>query len=66
MAAGCRPFHPRYIFSAQDWAWLDQAPVSALGDYAGDSVRPVFDTGQAASCPMEMCGGLKYDPALFC
>lgn len=36
----------RYIFSAQDWAWLDQAPVSALGDYAGDSVRPVFDTGQ--------------------
>ncbi|MCL4791499.1 MAG: MBL fold metallo-hydrolase [Gammaproteobacteria bacterium] len=36
----------RYIFSAQDWAWLDKAPVSALGDYAGDSVRPVFDAGQ--------------------
>jgi len=34
----------RYIFSAQDWAWLDQSPPSALGGYAGDSVRPVFDT----------------------
>lgn len=44
-----RPTFPsaRYIFSAQDWAWLDRAPVSALGDYAGDSVRPVFDAGQA-------------------
>jgi len=37
----------RYIFSARDWAWLDKAPVSALGDYAGDSVRPVFDADQA-------------------
>ena len=36
----------RYLFSARDWAWLDKAPVSALGDYAGDSVRPVFDAGQ--------------------
>ena len=36
----------RYVFSALDWAWLDQAPISALGDYAGDSVRPVFAAGQ--------------------
>ena len=36
----------RYVFSAKDWDWLDQAPVSALGDYAGDSVRPVFAAGQ--------------------
>ncbi|MBM4220618.1 MAG: MBL fold metallo-hydrolase, partial [Gammaproteobacteria bacterium] len=36
----------RYIFSARDWAWLDKAPVSALGDFAGDSVRPVLDAGQ--------------------
>jgi glyoxylase-like metal-dependent hydrolase (beta-lactamase superfamily II) len=37
----------RYVFSAADWAWLDQAPVSALGDYAGDSVRPVIAAGLA-------------------
>jgi glyoxylase-like metal-dependent hydrolase (beta-lactamase superfamily II) len=37
----------RYIFSARDWEWLDKAPVTALGDYAGDSVRPVIDAGLA-------------------
>jgi glyoxylase-like metal-dependent hydrolase (beta-lactamase superfamily II) len=37
----------RYIFSARDWEWLDQAPVTPLGDYAGDSVRPVIAAGQA-------------------
>lgn len=37
----------RYVFSAKDWEWLDQAPVSALGDYCGDSVRPVVDAGLA-------------------
>jgi glyoxylase-like metal-dependent hydrolase (beta-lactamase superfamily II) len=37
----------RYIFSARDWEWLDQAPVTALGDYAGDSVRPVIAAGLA-------------------
>jgi len=37
----------RYIFSAKDWAWLDAAPVTALGDYAGDSVRPVLAAGLA-------------------
>ncbi|MBM4196822.1 MAG: MBL fold metallo-hydrolase [Gammaproteobacteria bacterium] len=37
----------RYIFSARDWEWLDKAPVTALGDYSGDSVRPVIDAGLA-------------------
>ena len=37
----------RYIFSARDWEWLDKAPVTALGDYAGDSVRPVIEAGLA-------------------
>jgi glyoxylase-like metal-dependent hydrolase (beta-lactamase superfamily II) len=37
----------RYLFSAADWAWLDQAPVTALGDYCGDSVRPVVAAGLA-------------------
>jgi len=37
----------RYIFSARDWEWLDKAPVTALGDYAGDSVRPVIAAGLA-------------------
>jgi glyoxylase-like metal-dependent hydrolase (beta-lactamase superfamily II) len=37
----------RYIFSARDWEWLDAAPVTALGDYAGDSVRPVIEAGLA-------------------
>ncbi len=37
----------RYIFPARDWEWLDKAPVTALGDYAGDSVRPVIAAGLA-------------------
>lgn len=37
----------RYAFSAADWAWLDRAPVTAMGDYAGDSVRPVIEAGLA-------------------
>lgn len=37
----------RYVFSAKDWEWLDKAPVTALGDYCGDSVRPVVDAGLA-------------------
>lgn len=37
----------RYIFSARDWEWLDKAPVTPLGDYAGDSVRPVIAAGLA-------------------
>ncbi len=32
----------RYLFTQADWDWLDNAKVSALGDYAGDSVRPIF------------------------
>ena len=37
----------RYVFSARDWEWLDEAPVTPLGDYAGDSVRPVIEAGLA-------------------
>ena len=37
----------RYLFSAKDWEWLDKAPVTPLGDYCGDSVRPVVDGGLA-------------------
>ena len=37
----------RYLFSRADWEWLDQAPVTPLGDYCGDSVRPVIDAGLA-------------------
>ncbi len=37
----------RYVFSARDWEWLDKAPVTKLGDYAGDSVRPVIEAGLA-------------------
>jgi glyoxylase-like metal-dependent hydrolase (beta-lactamase superfamily II) len=44
-----RPTFPnaRYLFSEKDWEWLDAQPVTALGDYCGDSVRPVFDAGLA-------------------
>jgi glyoxylase-like metal-dependent hydrolase (beta-lactamase superfamily II) len=44
-----RPTFPnaRYLFSAKDWEWLDRAPVTPLGDYCGDSVRPIFAAGQA-------------------
>ncbi len=37
----------RYLFSTLDWEWLDNAPVTSLGDYCGDSVRPIFDAGLA-------------------
>ena len=37
----------RYLFSQADWDWLDKAPVTPLGDYCGDSVRPVVDGGLA-------------------
>lgn len=44
-----RPTFPnaRYLFSRADWEWLDQAPVTPLGDYCGDSVRPIFAAGLA-------------------
>ena len=37
----------RYLFSAADWAWLDKQAITFLGDYCGDSVRPIFDAGLA-------------------
>jgi len=37
----------RYMFSKADWDWLENAPVTPLGDYAGDSVKPVFSAGLA-------------------
>lgn len=37
----------RYMFSKKDWEWLDGEPVTVLGDYAGDSVRPVIEAGLA-------------------
>lgn len=37
----------RYMFSARDWDWLDGQAVTVLGDYAGDSVRPVIEAGLA-------------------
>jgi glyoxylase-like metal-dependent hydrolase (beta-lactamase superfamily II) len=37
----------RYLFSEKDWEWLDKQPVTLLGDYCGDSVRPIFDAGLA-------------------
>lgn len=37
----------RYLFSRKDWEWLDKAPVTPLGDYCGDSVRPIFAAGLA-------------------
>jgi glyoxylase-like metal-dependent hydrolase (beta-lactamase superfamily II) len=37
----------RYLFSEKDWTWLDQQPVTLLGDYCGDSVRPIFSAGLA-------------------
>ncbi len=44
-----RPTFPnaRYLFSERDWEWLDKAPVTPLGDYCGDSVRPIFAAGLA-------------------
>ncbi|MFW2404362.1 MAG: MBL fold metallo-hydrolase [Gammaproteobacteria bacterium] len=37
----------RYLFSRKDWEWLDKAPVTPLGDFCGDSVRPIFAAGLA-------------------
>lgn len=37
----------RYMFSKKDWEWLNHEPVTFLGDYAGDSVRPVIEAGLA-------------------
>lgn len=37
----------RYLFSEKDWVWLDRQPVTFLGDYCGDSVRPIFAAGLA-------------------
>jgi glyoxylase-like metal-dependent hydrolase (beta-lactamase superfamily II) len=49
-------FHnARYLFSQQDWNWLDKAPVTALGDYAGDSVRPVFSADLAELYEPDYC-----------
>jgi len=37
----------RYLFTRPDWEWLDKEPVTELGDFAGDSVRPIFEAGLA-------------------
>jgi glyoxylase-like metal-dependent hydrolase (beta-lactamase superfamily II) len=37
----------RYMFSKKDWDWLNGEPITFLGDYAGDSVRPVIEAGLA-------------------
>jgi glyoxylase-like metal-dependent hydrolase (beta-lactamase superfamily II) len=37
----------RYLFSEKDWEWLDKQPVTLLGDYCGDSVRPIIAAGLA-------------------
>ena len=37
----------RYLFSEKDWTWLDQQEITFLGDYCGDSVRPIFTAGLA-------------------
>jgi glyoxylase-like metal-dependent hydrolase (beta-lactamase superfamily II) len=37
----------RYIFTTADWEWLDPRPPSPLGDFAGDSIRPVIAAGLA-------------------
>jgi glyoxylase-like metal-dependent hydrolase (beta-lactamase superfamily II) len=37
----------RYAFVAKDWEYLDSRPVGPLGDFAGDSVRPVVAAGLA-------------------
>ncbi len=37
----------RYLFTHADWDWLDPRPPTPLGDYAGDSVRPIVDAGLA-------------------
>ena len=44
-----RPTFPnaRYFFSSADWTWLDNMPVSPLGDWCADSVRPILDAGLA-------------------
>ncbi len=37
----------RYLFTRADWEWLDPRPPTPLGDYAGDSVRPIVEAGLA-------------------
>lgn len=37
----------RYLFAAREWAHLERQPPSGIGDYAGDSVRPVIEAGLA-------------------
>lgn len=37
----------RYAFVARDWEYLDSRPIGPLGDFAGDSVRPVLAAGLA-------------------
>jgi len=37
----------RYLFTNRDWEWLDKQPITPLGDYCGDSVRPIFAAGLA-------------------
>jgi glyoxylase-like metal-dependent hydrolase (beta-lactamase superfamily II) len=45
----------RYIFTARDWEWLDSLPVTPLGDWAGDSVRPVIEAGLAELVTPDFC-----------
>ncbi len=37
----------RYLFCAAEWDYLSRQPVTPLGDYCGDSVRPIVDAGLA-------------------
>ena len=37
----------RYAFVTRDWEYLDSRPIGPLGDFAGDSVRPVLAAGLA-------------------
>ncbi|RMF94752.1 MAG: MBL fold metallo-hydrolase [Gammaproteobacteria bacterium] len=37
----------RYLFTAADWDHVSRQPVTPLGDYCGDSVRPIVDAGLA-------------------
>lgn len=37
----------RYLFAAREWEHLERQPPSGIGDYAGDSVRPVIEAGLA-------------------
>jgi glyoxylase-like metal-dependent hydrolase (beta-lactamase superfamily II) len=35
----------RYLFGRQEWEHLTAAPADSLGDFSGDSIRPVIEAG---------------------